>query len=117
MVELPIALFGDDKSTSESFSAEEKRPLRDVITPGAIDPPNNSLFSFTAINFVAVPKSTMMTLPRYLLYAETASTNKSEPNSLGLAILIVRFVSVLGVTKIGSFLKYNLHTHFNHYRI
>ena len=57
----PITDFGFTSSTDLSDEVFDVNASRDILIPGAIDPPKYSLLSLTTSKVVAVPKSTIIT--------------------------------------------------------
>jgi hypothetical protein len=53
----PITDFGFTSSTDLSDEVFDVNASRDILIPGAIDPPKYSLLSLTTSKVVAVPKS------------------------------------------------------------
>ena len=57
----PTTDFGCTSSTDLSDEVFDVNASRDILIPGAIDPPKYSLLSLTTSKVVAVPKSTIIT--------------------------------------------------------
>jgi hypothetical protein len=81
----PRTRGGSAISTRESLAARERSASSATRTPGTMTPPRYSPLGETALNVVAVPKSTTMTPPCTRSNAATASAMRSGPTSRGLS--------------------------------
>ena len=82
---VPMILPGSLISTRGSRAACENSASEAMPRPGAITPPRYSPRAEMASKVIAVPKSTTMHGPPYLLNAATPFTMRSAPTSCGLS--------------------------------